>query len=564
MMKRSLLFISFFLYTSFLLSQVRFYAESNATEVVQGATFIISFNIENGTDENFQPPSFQAFDVLSGPNLGQSITIINGRRSQSLSYSYRLLAKKVGTFTIDEASIDANNQKLKTEPLTIKVVAGRKPEAAAQSGNDQILIRPEINYDTAYLGQQITLKYVMYRKININGHQLTSIPEFKNFFVQQIPNYREKVKLVVIEGEQYAREVLRAIILYPQQAGRQEIEPATFNITLRGRSIFDRRTVVVPSEGVSILVKNTPVEAPDSFSGAVGDYYLGTQVKKQSITMDDAVTLELQVTGYGDGNLVQAPKQPFTDLFEIYEPNLIDEKLDVVKDRVRSTKTYEYLMVPQKTGKLAFTPELTYFDVDSAKYITIYSRQFKVNVMEGSNKEQRDLAKEEISFNTPIEVTKVTKVGATWAFSPVHLGLNGLLLLGGIGLYIKKKKRDEEENVDPMIKRNQRAQKIAIEKLSNAKTSLDKGELKEYYIQLREGLQNYLLDKTNHETAQLSKDQIAKLLQENDLNTHKEAILEIFTKGEQAIYASIAPGNEVADYDKTINIIKAIELQLNQ
>ena len=93
-----------------------------------------------------------------------------------------------------------------------------------------------------------------------------------------------------------------------------------------------------------------PDGAPTSFSGAIGDFFMGTSIDKKSITQDDALTLTLQIKGDGDGRFIEPPAQPYTDLFDIYDPNLLGEQTQVTGDKVQVIKTYEYLMIPKKTG----------------------------------------------------------------------------------------------------------------------------------------------------------------------------------------------------------------------
>ena len=60
----------------------------------------------------------------------------------------------------------------------------------------------------------------------------------------------------------------------------------------------------------------------------------------------------------------------------------------------------------------------------------------------------------------------------------------------------------------------------------------------------------------------MSKDDISRLLVEYNLEVQEPELLKIMQKGEQAIYASIAPGDEMEDYHISLNIVGAIEEEL--
>ncbi len=566
---KGILQLFFILISISLFGQAKFTAATDARQIVSGQYFTISFTLENAKGSNFKAPSFLDFDVAGGPSTSSQISIINGRRSEQISYSYTLTSSKIGTYEIGSASIIVKNKELKTQPVTVEVVKGRTiSQGQAEVEGQDFLIEAEIDYDTGYVGQQLILKYILYTNKNVRSYNFTHLPGFDGFFAQELQGYQSRAEQIVRDGVQYYKRVIRVIALFPQQRGSFTIDPAQITVGISDRSnnfFFNTRLKQyrVASTGLHIDIIESPDGAPLSFSGAIGDFYMGTAVDKKSIAMDDAITLTLQVRGFGDGKFIEAPKQPYTDLFDIYDPNLLEEKSEVIGDRIQTTKTYEYLMIPKKLGTIKFNPELSYYDLDSAKYITIYGQQYRVNVIKGSDRELADLENIVVELVPPPKVEDLYPIDQHFAYSWGHLGANGVLLIGFLGLFVARKVKDRRDNIDPAIKRNQRAKKLAVLKLSAAKLFLDQGDIKNYYIRLRQALQEYLADKTNQPTAQLSKNDIIKLLEDFHLTQHLEPLLVILQKGEQAIYASIAPGKESEDYIKSLEIVEQIESALD-
>lgn len=550
-------------------AQVRLVASSDAKQVVVGQYFTVTFTLENARGSNFRAPSFVDFDVVGGPNSSTQMTIINGKRQQKMSYNYSLTSSKEGKYKLGPASITVNGKQYSSGSLEIEVVKGKKISSRAGTEESNFIIETRVDYDSAYVGQQLTLKYVLLSRQDVRSYNFNTLPKFDGFFAQELQNYRSRPEQIVRDGVPYFSRILKVVSLYPQQRGRFTIEPAQVTVGVsdgrRSNSFFFNSRLKqyrALSNTIDISVLETPRGAPVSFSGAIGDFFLGSRVDKKSITMDDAVTLTLQIRGFGDGKFIEAPEQPYTDLFDIYDPNLLQEKSEIINDRVQTTKTYEYLMIPKKTGIIKFNPEVTFYNIDSAEYETIYGQQYTIRVIKGSERELADLEKDVVDLPIPLPIGKLQKINHSFAFSNIHHTLNGLLSLGLIGLLVGKQMKNRQDNIDPAVKRNLMAKKLAVSKLSVAKLALDKGEITEFYVQLRQALQEYLADKTDQPSSQLSKNHITQLLKQYNLLDQLDPLLLIMKKGEQAIYASIAPGNEQEDYEQSIAIVGQIESSL--
>lgn len=92
------------------------------TSILLGNRFEVSFSLDNASGQNFQPPSFDGFYIVSGPNQSSSFSMINGETSQSLTYSYYLEPKEAGNYFIEVASIDTGDETLYTLPIEVVVL----------------------------------------------------------------------------------------------------------------------------------------------------------------------------------------------------------------------------------------------------------------------------------------------------------------------------------------------------------------------------------------------------------------------------------------------------------
>ena len=83
---------------------------------------------------DFQPPVFEDFDLVSGPNVSSSFSMINGEVEQSASYEYFLRPVQIGTFLIPSAVVQQREQEIYSSELFITVVDN--PEGIEQNPRD--------------------------------------------------------------------------------------------------------------------------------------------------------------------------------------------------------------------------------------------------------------------------------------------------------------------------------------------------------------------------------------------------------------------------------------------
>ena len=70
-----------------------FIAQVSKTKVAVGEVFQIAFTL-NGSGNNLVYPNLNDFNIYSGPNQSQSMSMVNGNISQSITLSLFIAAKK--------------------------------------------------------------------------------------------------------------------------------------------------------------------------------------------------------------------------------------------------------------------------------------------------------------------------------------------------------------------------------------------------------------------------------------------------------------------------------------
>lgn len=108
-----------------------FKVEVSTDSILMDNYFEVKFTLENADSRQFIPPSFENFQVLSGPNTSSSMSIVNGDVTQSISYVYYLKPKDIGNYYIAPASIETDGQTIESEP--IEVIIYPNPDGIIQT-----------------------------------------------------------------------------------------------------------------------------------------------------------------------------------------------------------------------------------------------------------------------------------------------------------------------------------------------------------------------------------------------------------------------------------------------
>lgn len=587
-MKKSIIFILFFI-TNTLLAQVKFEANVSKNTLGLNERVRIEFSM-NEDGDNFVPPNFETsgFRVVGGPSQSISQSWINGRSSFQKSYTYILLPLKKGNLVIKQAVIEINGQLYKTLPIKINVTnAVQQPndpnEPPSVRADDNLYLVADISKTNPYVNEPITVVYKLYFSYNIgitNWRELNK-PKYKDFWSQNIDIKQLVAEEGMFKGERYRYVVLRKTVLYPQKAGKLEIEPVSLDIDCqvpRGRpNFFGQVQLVDDSKRVSagskvISVKPLPEAGkPEDFSGAVGKFNFKVTPSRTGLKFGESLDLDVSVTGTGNLKLFSLPKPEVPSTLEMYDPEHT-ENVSTPLTGMTGSISDKYTIIPQSKGNFPIKPmRFTYFDLSSGSYKTITSPEIMLNVLYGPG----------LSNSSPVAsgTNKVSvTANKTFAFikqkttlKPIEsndfLGSGmfySLLILPFLGIpaLILFRKRKEAEDADIVGNKKKKSNALAKKYLSEAQKQINHKE--PFYIALEKALHNFLKAKLSIETSDMSKDKISEILLSRNANS--ETISDFITLTENCELARYAPSTSVTiqqDYDKAVEIISSLEKQIS-
>ncbi len=533
-----------------MIAQVSFEASADARQVPVGEIFEVKFTIKNGQGSGFRPPSFGDFSVTGGPNRMNSMTMINGNATSSETYSYVLLAKREGKFTIGSASITVKGQTLTSPPLSIEVVKGKKQTLNEGVGNSKnaVFIRAEVSNHEARVGQQLILDYKLYTRVDLNGMNLLQEPNYEGFFHLEVNDYPHGENSVNVGGKQYLTRILRRVALFVQKEGEATIEPMTVQVgVVKGKNddpFFDpffssvkTENQTIQSNSVNIQVKPLPTTQPISFTGGVGSFAVDMSVSKTNATTDDAISLKMTISGNGDAKRWQAPKLTAIEGLEIYEPKVLREESTESRGEWLTTKEIEYLIIPKKPGSFTLKPEFSYFDTEGGSFKAV-SNNFDLKIEQGKN------ATALIHSDKPTDIRGIktstvftNQINSFW-HTGLFWGLTILPFLILIGVLGYKQFLLQRSKIDIKVLKSQNAQKVAEKRLAVADGFMKKGDSKQFYDEVSKALFTYVSDKLGIPLSEFSKSTVSdklKSLYVNELNIEK--FINVLKNCEMALFA---------------------------
>ena len=537
-MRKRLHFLSLF-FTLFLVqalvAQVSFKTKVSKNRLGLNERLRVSFEM-NEDGDNFNPPSFEGFTVVGGPNQSVSNSWVNGVRSYSKSYTYFLNPNRKGKLTIGQASIEIKGEVYKTTPVSVQVTEAvnnpNSPQARANAiVDDNLHLVAEVSKSNPYLNEAISVQYKLYFSSEISVYNVNEVemPKYTDFWSHQIPIEKLEIQRGEYKGQPYNYVTWRKTVLYPQKSGTLVLAPLTLNVSVDvptnrrdffGNRVYQKTPKIVTAGKRTIKVRPLPLAGrPADFDGAVGQFDLNVRFNKTELKSSESFQATVKVSGRGNLKLFSLPTFNAPSSLEVYEPEhkeRVKTNLLGMQGSIEDT----YTVVPQYQGNYPI-PSIgfSFFDPVKEEYVRLRSNETLIDVYEGpvaatpvkkqNTPQIKSPVTSEATFDfikletelVPIETTPLygSKRFWLWILSPLVLFVLTLLVLRKI----------ENTTVDPVTRKQKLAARLAKKYLSSAKKVL--GDKTLFYDALERALHNYLKAKLSIETTDFSKDRIQLL-----------------------------------------------------
>lgn len=526
------------------LAQARFDASVDRQRASQSEPIRLTLTLTSAGRLNHVPSptlDLTQFDVF-GPSVSTRVEIVNGRSSFARELSYTLYGRKTGRFKIGPATIEVDGETLSTQAIDVEIVrrgqttGGQKAADAEPTLEDVLFVRAVADRDTAWVGQQVVVRFDLCYRFNLRDVGFAEIPTFTGFWLKELfVAQRLAPEREVINGVAFNVAPMRRVALFPTHAGTHVVEPLVVSSSLpqarnRGSlldalSLFDDpifsrgQTVLVRSEPLTIQVKALPETGrPADFAGAVGRFSVTAEAQPLQLAVGDPITLRVEIEG--DGN-VQSIPEPTIALrgFEVYAPTIELEEGQTATGSYGARKKLEYILIPEQGGRHQIPGvSVSFFDPGEGQYRMTSTAPFDVIVEAPAGVSEAapayDLTRSEIEqLGRDIRHIKpdAGSLGASAPMyrSPLYWLLHAVLPLAWVGLLALQRHRRRLDG-DAAYARRRQARSQAVRRLAAARERVAQGE--GFHSALHEAIVSYIADQLNRPAPALTRDVIRELL----------------------------------------------------
>ena len=510
---------------------VQFEASVDRARARQGEAIRLTLRITSDEQLGQVTPAFELVDFhVEGPATSTRMEMSNfSKVSFTRELSYSLYAKRVGTFTIGPLQLEMDGARYETKPITVEIVRGAGGAEAGQAADaPPIFVLARADHQRAYVGQQITVSYDLFYRIQPHNVSFSKLPTFVGFWTedlfvaQQLEAHQE-----MRDGVAFKVAPLRRVALFPTHAGTHAVGTLAVSCDIpqqqrtRRRGLLDdffagdpffgrSRSVRLQSEELQVEVLPLPEPGrPAEFTGAVGRFQLSVEAQPTQVAVGDPVTLRVLVEGQGNMAAVQ-PLHVEAAGFKLYDPK-VEEEEQITNGVYGGRRLFEYILIPEQGGTLTIPPlRLAYFDPHQARYEVRESAPIAIH-SEGSVEEEavsyglsrRDIEAvgEDIRYIKPDSAA----LGAT---SLLHKSywfwtVQGALPIAFLALLLWQRHQRRLQG-DVAYARQRRAKGEAGRRLARADALLADGTEAEFYGEVRAAVLEFIADRLNLAAAGLT------------------------------------------------------------
>lgn len=378
--------------------RVELSADRNQLSVNENVTIRIYVQTHGAGQPEIEVPEFEGFQIIQRAvqrpmqfsfGFGNSQPVV----TSTTQYTFVLAPMGPGTFKIRPVKVSLGQRVFESKALALTVTGQPGSQAAPDDANantqrqhslsggtvqapaadtaqtpapqasgdvavfdNEAFLRTVVDKVEPYEGEQVTSTIYLYTR-----HNLQQVPAVQTeastdgFWVQDLLSATRSLEPTrqVIKGRGYWVYVLRRFALFPLRSGELTIGSMALTLTrdglfdlfdpMRGPSALERKSVPV-----LVRVKPLPTENKPSGPVVVGNFEIKTALDRAQVATGDAVTLTATIRGTGHLGALKLPDPNLKGL-QVLQPEVHD-LTESPKDRVFSTRTFAWLVVPKAPG----------------------------------------------------------------------------------------------------------------------------------------------------------------------------------------------------------------------
>lgn len=552
---------------------ISFEAQVDRNQIAAGEQVKLTVTLTNAQDR-FEPPDLGGLVIVQGPFEQSSYNFVNGKASSSVVRTWVLTATRPGKYVIGPAKARVGGGVVQTDPITVEVTKGsstpRDPAVAQGQGRDpNLFIALSLSKTKAYVGEQVIATYQLYnRYAGLEAPQMDP-PKLNGFWSEELDVQGEQWEERVVNGLAYRVYTIKRQLLIPQRAGTLRIDPMGLNCIV-GRSFFNRGTSIdVKSNAAELTAIPLPPGVPADFTGAVGELSLSLHSDRTEVKADEAIEVEVRLTGRANLKLIEAPKLQFPPDFEVYEPR-VNDRISISANGMSGSRGFQYTVIPRHDGTYILSSvRMSYFDPQERAYRELRSDSMTFVIAPGdggpASRSSSGVQRAEVTaLGSDIRYIRSGDMGLRekdeylFGSLPWAAGMSAPPLACALLLVWNRKRARQRADVAGM--RRRAADKQARKRLRQAHDALKSQDRSAFHGTLSKALLGYLKDKLGIGLADASADQIARALHPAaDARRIADDVTRLLSICDMARFAPTDERPRQELYDQAFELIQRME-----
>lgn len=539
-------------------------------------------------------PQSGGLELMNGrSSSSQQTSILNGVAEYSVTQQLIIDAKppRVGSFTIPTYTFRYKGQTLRAPAATLTVV--ERPADAEPPTDELIFLRTDTP-EQLYVGQTTPIQLKLYISENVRLTGLNSFDRSADgFTISELPDNQESTELH--NGRRY-RVLTWPLTITPIQTGAQDLNfQFTVSANLPGQNnrrdpfggrgfggIFDdffgrSERFTVYTEPTTVDVLPLPAaDQPDSFTGAIGDFAMEVYTDRESTRAGEPIMLSIEISGRGNFERINGPVIPESADWRSYAPESKFQPRAEGK-ALRGTKRFDYVMIPNKAGKLEIPGvEFAYFEPEAKRYTRLNAPPLPIEVSPSDRPArapaptnqapsapsvealplQKELSMEEALLTLDYRPKATRRASGKLLEDPRFWGVQALLALAltGTALGLRRTRRLAE---DPAFAGRVQAKRAAA---AAAKYARQANDPETFYAQAQTAVRLAMTARSGQSLRTADRQELAAAMQREGTATEAiEATRRLFAAADALRFAGNAPTADLASAKQELErILKAI------
>ncbi len=406
-------------------------------EMGLGDTVTLSVSVQSSESvEITEPrvPNLNGFDLVNSSSASSTSSKLmqgpGGMQFETVrrqDFNYMLSPKKQGTVTIPGFEVIVDGKTYNSKPISIhvsgqgsgasKTPPGMPPQdemdqaeeifnqllqrrgmtepptsrTLDKNTNEAFFILCETDKTEVYEGEQIVVNWYIYTRGNILALDRLKFPDLKGFWkeiIEEVPalNFTQEI----VNGMPFRKALLASHALFPIRPGISVIDEYKIKAQIQlpsnpfGAFGFGKPyTYQRSSERIEVKVKPLPQEGkPNSFSGAVGQFDVRSQVEGTQFPVNQPFSLKVRFEGSGNAKLIELPNLGLPTTVETYDTK---SEAKFFKNG-KSYKEFQVLLIPREEGQITL-PAMNFsvFDPQQKKYVARTTEPITIKIVANPN-----------------------------------------------------------------------------------------------------------------------------------------------------------------------------------